>query len=41
VATIMGSIMKAFFPDQPIWTMGFATGALGIAALFMAMTQSD
>jgi maltose/moltooligosaccharide transporter len=41
VATVMGSIMKAFFPAQPIWTMGFATGALGIAALFMAMTQSD
>lgn len=35
VATVMGSIMKAFFPDQPIWTMAFAAGTLAIAALAM------
>ncbi|GLR48184.1 MFS transporter [Sphingomonas astaxanthinifaciens] len=33
VATVMGSIMKAFFPDQPIWTMAFAAGVMGLAAL--------
>ena len=35
VATVMGSIMKAFFPGQPIWTMAFAAGTLVIAALAM------
>ena len=35
VATVMGSIMKAFFPDQPIWTMAFAAGTLVVAALAM------
>lgn len=35
VATVMGSIMKAFFPDQPIWTMAFAAGTLAVAALAM------
>ncbi|URD62389.1 MFS transporter [Sphingomonas sp. KRR8] len=33
VATVMGSIMKAFFPGQPIWTMAFAAGTLVLAAL--------
>ena len=32
VATVMGSIMKAFFPGEPIWTMGFAAGTLLVAA---------
>ncbi|WP_338468348.1 MFS transporter [Novosphingobium sp. ZN18A2] len=36
VATVMGSIMKHFFPDQPIWTMAFAAGTLVIAAAAMA-----
>lgn len=35
VATVMGSIMKAFFPDQPIWTMLAAAVVMGIAALAM------
>ena len=35
VATVMGSIMKAFFPDQPIWTMAFAAGTLVLAAAAM------
>ncbi|MBN8500943.1 MAG: MFS transporter [Sphingomonadales bacterium] len=35
VATVMGSIMKAFFPGQPIWTMAFAAATLMIAALAM------
>ncbi|WP_300973849.1 MFS transporter [Sphingomonas sp. LHG3406-1] len=33
VATVMGSIMKAFFPGQPIWTMAFAAGVMALAAL--------
>ncbi|WP_395396757.1 MFS transporter [Novosphingobium sp. BL-8A] len=33
VATVMGSVMKHFFPHDPIWTMAFAAGTLLIAAL--------
>jgi len=35
VATVMGSIMKAYFPGQPIWTMAFAAGVMALAALAM------
>ncbi|MXO49942.1 MFS transporter [Erythrobacter gaetbuli] len=35
VATVMGSIMKAFFPGDPVWTMLFAAGSWMIAALAM------
>ena len=35
VATVMGSIMKAFFPSEPIWTMLFAAIVMGLAALAM------
>jgi maltose/moltooligosaccharide transporter len=35
VATITGSIMKAFFPDQPIWTMLAAAVVMGAAAISM------
>ena len=33
VATVMGSIMKAYFPTEPIWTMAFAALVMGLAAL--------
>ena len=36
VATVMGSIMKAFFPGEPIWTMAFAAATLVVAALAMS-----
>lgn len=35
VATVMGSIMQAFFPDDPIWTMVFAAATLLFAAAAM------
>ncbi len=35
VATVMGTIMKAFFPGDPIWTLAFAAGTLVLAALAM------
>ena len=35
VATVMGSIMKYFFPNDPIWTMAFAAGVMLIAAVAM------
>jgi maltose/moltooligosaccharide transporter len=35
VATVMGSILKRFFPTEPIWTMAFAAATLALAALAM------
>ncbi|KTF68532.1 MFS transporter [Sphingomonas sp. HT-1] len=35
VATVMGSIMKRLFPQEPIWTMAFAAGTLLLAAAAM------
>lgn len=39
VATVMGSIMKRFFPGEPIWTMAFAAATLAIAALAMTRVR--
>ena len=41
VATVMGSVMKAFFPDQPIWTMLAAAIVMTIAALAMLRVRPD
>ena len=41
VATVMGSIMKAFFPDQPIWTMLAAALVMAIAALAMLRVPDE
>ncbi|WP_095013100.1 MFS transporter [Tsuneonella mangrovi] len=35
VATVMGSVMQAFFPGQPVWTMLFAAASWLIAAVAM------
>jgi len=35
VATVMGSVMNALFPDDPIWTMLFAAASWTLAALAM------
>jgi maltose/moltooligosaccharide transporter len=35
VATVMGSILKAFFPTEPIWTMAFAAIVMALAAFAM------
>ena len=35
VATIMGQVMKALFPGEPVYTMGFAAAAWVIAAIAM------
>lgn len=35
VATVMGTIMKRFFPTEPIWTMAFAAIAMALAAAAM------
>jgi maltose/moltooligosaccharide transporter len=37
----MGSIMKAFFPEQPIWTMLAAAIVMTIAALAMLRVTPD
>ena len=39
VATVMGSIMQAFFPGDPIWTMAFAAGVMALAALAMLRVE--
>jgi maltose/moltooligosaccharide transporter len=39
VATVMGSIMKRFFPGDPIWTMAFAAGVMALAALAMLRVE--
>ncbi|HVI06133.1 MAG TPA: MFS transporter [Sphingomicrobium sp.] len=41
VATIMGSIMKAFFPGQPIWTMLAAAIVMSLAALAMLRVKLE
>ena len=35
VATVMGQVMKALFPGEPVYTMGFAAAAWVIAAVAM------
>ncbi len=41
VATVMGSIMKAFFPNEPIWTMAAAALVMALAAAAMLRVQAD
>ncbi|MEG3144307.1 MFS transporter [Sphingomonas sp. RT2P30] len=40
VATVMGSIMKAWFPHEPIWTMAFAAAVMVLAALAMMRVKA-
>jgi maltose/moltooligosaccharide transporter len=40
VATVMGSIMNAFFPGEPIWTMLAAALVMALAAVAMLRVQS-
>jgi maltose/moltooligosaccharide transporter len=39
VATVMGTLMRTFFPGQPIWTMLIAASVLAIAALAMLRVE--
>ena len=41
VATVMGSVLKALFPDDPIWTMAFAAGVMALAALSMLRVREE
>lgn len=41
VASIMGGIIRTFFPTDPIWTMAIAAIVMGIAALSMLRVQRD
>ncbi|MBX7495281.1 MFS transporter [Qipengyuania sp. 6B39] len=40
VATVMGSIMQAFFPGEPVWTMLFAAASWLIAAVAMQRVKA-
>ena len=41
VATVMGSVMKAFFPGEPIWTMLAAALVMGAAAAAMLRVPEE
>jgi maltose/moltooligosaccharide transporter len=41
VATVMGSIMKAWFPTEPIYTMAFAAAAMVLAAVAMLRVKTE
>ncbi|MBB3763144.1 MFS transporter [Sphingomicrobium lutaoense] len=41
VATVMGTIMAFFFPEQPIYTMAFAALVMVIAALAMLRVREE
>lgn len=41
VATLMGSIMKAFFPTEPIWTMVFAAIVMALAGFAMLLIKEN
>ncbi|MFM6831834.1 MAG: MFS transporter [Novosphingobium sp.] len=41
VATVMGTLMKAFFPGEPVWTMLFAAAAWIVAALAMLRVSAS
>jgi len=40
VATVMGSIMKAWFPTEPIYTMAFASAMMVLSALAMLRVKA-
>jgi maltose/moltooligosaccharide transporter len=41
IASIMGAVIRMFFPDQPIWTMLCAALAMAIASLAMFMFRKQ
>lgn len=41
VATVMGSLMKALFPGQPVWTMLFAAASWAVAAFATLAVRSQ
>ena len=41
VATAMGTVLKLYFPTEPIWTMAFAAAVMALAALAMLRVKED
>ncbi|URW76197.1 MFS transporter [Sphingomonas donggukensis] len=41
VATVMGTIVRHFFPTEPVWTMAFAAGVMGLAAVAMLRVREE
>ena len=41
VATVMGTIVRHFFPTEPIWTMAFAAGVMVLAAVSMLRVKEE
>ena len=41
VATIMGPVLRAWFPHEPIWTMAIAAAAMAVAAVLTLVLRPD
>lgn len=41
VATVMGAIIHAFFPTEPVWTMACAAGVMALAAGAMLLVKNE
>ncbi|SFP61000.1 MFS transporter [Sphingomonas rubra] len=41
VATVMGTIVRHFFPTEPVWTMAFAAAVMVLAALSMLRVKEE
>jgi maltose/moltooligosaccharide transporter len=41
VATVMGAIIHAFFPTEPIWTMACAAIVMALAAAAMLLVRNE
>jgi maltose/moltooligosaccharide transporter len=41
VATVMGTVLKTFFPTDPIWTMAFAAVVMACAAFAMLRVPEE
>jgi maltose/moltooligosaccharide transporter len=41
VATVMGAIIRTFFPAEPVWTMACGAGVLVLAALSMLRVKES
>ncbi|WP_201742509.1 MFS transporter [Novosphingobium ovatum] len=41
VATVMGPVLRAWFPDQPVWTMAVAAASLAAAAGLTLVLRPD
>jgi maltose/moltooligosaccharide transporter len=41
VATVMGGVIRSFFPGEPVWTMLIGALVMALAALAMLRVRDD